>query len=308
VVAGVASPRLILGFGNGNKFGNRIGFGNGIGLGFGFGFGFGFGLGFGFRLGLGLGLGFGLGFGFGFGLGLGLGLGPRIPVRGGRGTVRGVAAPLRYHFDFISPYAYLGWQGIHALAERHGRVVEPVPVLFAALLDAHGHKGPAEIAPKRVYIFKNVLRVAHRLGVPLQPPPAHPFNPLLGLRVAALPLPAEDRRRAIDALYAATWGGGEGIDTPEKVVAVLCEAALDGPTLVAEAGADDAKGRLREMTDQALRDGVFGVPTVIVDGELFWGHDSFVDIDAFLAGEDPVRPEMLERWKGLPAGARRRGA
>ena len=217
-------------------------------------------------------------------------------------------ATLALYFDFISPYAYLAWQEVHALAERHGRTVEPIPVLFAALLDAHGHKGPAEIAPKRVYIFKHVLRVAHRLQVPLQPPPAHPFNPLLALRVAGLPHAPADRRRIIDALYRETWSGGSGVDTPDKVAHVLTAAGFDGPALVAAASHDEAKARLRTQTEAALDAGVFGVPTIIVDDELFWGHDAFPDIDRYLSGHDPVKPEALERWKGLPASARRPGS
>ena len=114
-----------------------------------------------------------------------------------------MSAPLRFYFDYISPYAYLAWTQIHALAARHGRTVEPVPVLFAALLDANGQRGPAEIPRKRVYIFKDTLRTAHLLGVPLGGPKTHPFNPLLALRVSSLPMEPETRRRLIDKLYAA---------------------------------------------------------------------------------------------------------
>ncbi len=56
---------------------------------------------------------------------------------------------LTFYFDYISPYAYLAWTQIHRLAERHRRDVDPVPVLLAALLDANGQKGPAEIVRKR---------------------------------------------------------------------------------------------------------------------------------------------------------------
>ena len=77
---------------------------------------------------------------------------------------------LRFHFDYLSPYAYLAWTQIHALAQRHGRTVEPVPTLFAALLAHGGTKGPAEIPAKRIYVFKDALRTARLLGVPLQLP------------------------------------------------------------------------------------------------------------------------------------------
>src|SRR5215468_8820411 len=90
------------------------------------------------------------------------------------------------HFDFLSPYAYLAWCALPALAERYGQTIRPVPTLLAALL-AHGQtRGPAEIPAKRVYVFKDTLRSAALMGVPLSPPPSHPFNPLLALRVAGL--------------------------------------------------------------------------------------------------------------------------
>ncbi len=62
--------------------------------------------------------------------------------------------PIRILFDFVSPYAYLAWAQIHALAARRSRTVEAVPVLFAAMLNTYGNKGPAEIPPKRIYLFK----------------------------------------------------------------------------------------------------------------------------------------------------------
>lgn len=212
---------------------------------------------------------------------------------------------IAFYFDVISPYAYLAWTRIHALAERHQREVEPVPILFAALLDHFGHKGPAEIAPKRIYVFKNVVRLAHGLGVPLSPPPAHPFNPLLALRIASLDGDPDIRRRRIDALFRAVWGGGPGVTEPDAVARVLSEAGFDGDELVARAQDATTKARLRQYTDAALASGVFGVPTVLADGEVFWGVDALPHVDAFLAGDDPVTGDDLERWLALPVQASR---
>jgi 2-hydroxychromene-2-carboxylate isomerase len=215
------------------------------------------------------------------------------------------AAPIRFLFDYLSPYAYIAWTQVHSLAERNGRTVEPVPVLFAALLGAYGHKGPAEIPPKRVYVFKHVLRTAARLGLPLQPPPGHPFNPLLALRASSLPMAEDVRRGFIDRLFAATWAGGPGIEDPSVVARLASEVGLEGPAIVAAAGSDDAKARLRSQTEMALAAGAFGVPTILVGDELFWGYDSFVDVEMFLRGQDPIRVSELVRWAGLPATAQR---
>jgi 2-hydroxychromene-2-carboxylate isomerase len=216
--------------------------------------------------------------------------------------------PIRFHFDYLSPYAYLAWTQIHALAERHGREVEPVPVLFAALLDAHGQKGPAEIPSKRVYVFKDAYRNAQRLGVPLVPPPAHPYNPLLALRVSSLPMDRAQRRALIDGLFAGAWGGAGGVTDRARVAEMASRAGLAGPAVVELAEQPEAKERVRRQTAEAVDAGVFGIPTMIVDGELFWGLDSLGHLERFLAGDDPIDLAHLAQWAELPAQATRPGA
>lgn len=216
-------------------------------------------------------------------------------------------ASLQFLFDFLSPYAYLVWTQVHAIAARNGLEVEPVPVLFAGLLDAHGQKGPAEIPAKRRYTFKDAARKAHALGLPpLRPPPTHPFNPLLALRVASLPLEREPRRQLIDRLFAATWVDGTGVESPASVAAAASSIGLDGAALIRAAGEPDTKARLRARTDEAIASGVFGVPTVLVRGELFWGTDGLQFVEPFLRGDEP--PHMERAWLDLQASATRKAA
>jgi 2-hydroxychromene-2-carboxylate isomerase len=217
-----------------------------------------------------------------------------------------VPAPIEFWFDFISPYAYLAWQRIHAVAEAHERELVYRPVLFAGLLNHWGQLGPAEIPPKRELVFRQVSRRAAALGVPLQPPPSHPFNPLLGLRLAALELPSEQRRRLIDTLFHATWGGGPGIADPAVVATLLERAGFAAEALITDAQSPEGKQRVLDAGAAALAAGVFGVPTMIVDGELFWGDDSFGELEQVLRGEDTLDREGLARWAALPASAERR--
>jgi 2-hydroxychromene-2-carboxylate isomerase len=214
--------------------------------------------------------------------------------------------PVRFYFDYLSPYAYLAWTQIPSLAERYGRQVEPVPILFAALLGAHGTKGPAEIPAKRVYVWKDVLRTARVLNVPLATPPAHPFNPLLALRVSSVEMTRGDCCRLVDALYRGTWGGGPGVTEPDVVAKLATDAGFDGPALVRAASTEAVKARLKVQTDEALAHGAFGVPTLLVDGELFWGYDSLGHVERRLAGQDPLGDTDVARWKDLPIGATRR--
>ena len=219
------------------------------------------------------------------------------------------SSSVRFYFDYLSSNAWLAWTQIHDLAARHGRGVEPVAVLFAGLLDAHGQLGPAEIPPKVRWMAKNNLRKAALLGVPLHPPAHHPWNPLLSLRISSLPMSEEIRRGLIDGLFRAAWVRGLHIGDPEVVAAIAEEAGLDGKAAVAQAQRLEAKERLRRQTDDAIAEGVFGVPTMIVDEELFWGYDDFPYLALFLAGKDPIRPEMLNAWKKpvTPAAVRPRG-
>jgi 2-hydroxychromene-2-carboxylate isomerase len=224
------------------------------------------------------------------------------------------ALEIVFYFDFISPYAYVAWSAVHALAARapEPRRVAPVPILFAALLDANGQKGPAEIPSKRNYTFKDAYRKGHRLGLPpLVPPPSHPFNPLVALRVASLPRfdgadGGEARRRVIDALFTTAWRDGKGIETSDDVVAALSAAGLDGAMLVREAETSEVKARLKTQTAEALARGVFGVPTLIADGEIFWGVDSLELAEARLRGQDAVPRELA--WAERPASAIRKGS
>src|SRR4029453_4157773 len=125
--------------------------------------------------------------------------------------------PIRFLFDFISSNAYLAWIQLPKLAARYGASVEPVPVLFAGLLEAHGQRGPAEGRPKARWMARNNLRKAALLGVPLHPPRFHPWNPLLPLRVCSLALPKPSRSALVGALFEGTWVRGLHLSDPEVV-------------------------------------------------------------------------------------------
>ena len=207
---------------------------------------------------------------------------------------------IRFLFDYISPNAYLAWTQLPELAAKYGAVVEPVPVLFAGLLEAHGQLGPAEVRPKAMWMARNNGRKAVQLGVPLQPPVYHPFNPLLSLRISSLPLPGGERRALIDALFQAVWVHRVHVSDPEAVEKVLTAAGFSGAELVARAQEPEAKARLRAQTDDAIAAGVFGVPTMLVGSELFWGYDDFPYLELYLAGKDPLEGREVANRPGPP--------
>lgn len=215
---------------------------------------------------------------------------------------------IRFLFDYVSPYAYLAWMTLPELLTRYELSVEPVPVLFAGLLNAHGNFGPAEIPAKRRYMIDDVLQTAHMLDVPIRPPSCHPFNPLLALRVTACRNGESGQDAIIDACFRSAWRDALDLSEPAALRAILDDLDMDGAALLEQAALPAAKDQLRCNTDNAIAAGVFGVPTFVLEGQLFWGVDSLSKIEAKLRGEDILDRELSTYWKQhVRSSAKRRG-
>ena len=203
-----------------------------------------------------------------------------------------------WYFDYISPFAYLQWRRLRI----EPRITpEPVPILFAAVLDHVGQKGPAEIPGKRTFTYRFVHWQARRAGVPLRFPPAHPFNPMAALRLS---IAAGNTPEAIDAIYAHLWADGRRGDDAESLAPVA--KALGIADVAGAIGDPAVKARLRANTDAAIAAGVFGVPTLRIGAELFWGNDASAMVEDWLAHPDRFAGAEYQRIAALPSGVERR--
>lgn len=216
--------------------------------------------------------------------------------------------PQRLYFflDFVSHNAWLAWHQIGALVERHGLVLEPVPVVFGAMLKAHEQLGPAEVPPKRDWMIRNVLRKARLGGIPIAPPASHPFSSLLALRLVCCELSPTARVDLCTRLFRAAWAESRPLQDPATLTAILQEAGLDAAALLAQAQAGPAKSRLRDHTESALAAGIFGVPAMRVRGADFWGYDDFEHLERHLRGEEPVVDADLDPWRRVRPSVERR--
>lgn len=189
---------------------------------------------------------------------------------------------LVFWFDFVSPFAYLAFERLPQVLQGPSWEVEYRPLLFAGLLKHWGQKGPAEIEPKRAWTFRQVHWLAARHGIDLQTPAQHPFNPLPLLRLAwaCAPEGGTPNRRVVEALFRHVWQGGGDATDPQRLAALTVALAP-----VRDPQGDEVKQALRASGDEALRRGVFGVPTIELEGRLFWGLDSLEMVAAALAGE-----------------------
>ena len=101
----------------------------------------------------------------------------------------------KWYFDFVSPFAYLHLPQFSGLPDE--LEVIPVPVLFSGLLKHWGQLGPAEIPPKRRFVYRYFKWNADRLDIPFKMPPRHPFNPLPSLRLCLAAGCELDHARAV---------------------------------------------------------------------------------------------------------------
>lgn len=199
-----------------------------------------------------------------------------------------------WYFDFVSPFSYLQCERL----QPHAASIRPHPVLFAAILDANGQKGPAEIVAKRVFTYRFVVWQAKALGIPLRFPHAHPFNPIPLLRLA---IACDCRLDAIARIFRFVWRDGRLPDLPIEWAELAHQVGI--PDAEARIADPDVKDALRRETDAAITRGIFGVPTIAAGSELFWGVDATEMALAYMhAGGRYDDPEYA-RVADLPAAA-----
>lgn len=235
------------------------------------------------------------------------------PVPLDRTPAGGPLHDIRFFYDPISPYAHLAFERLPEALMGHSVRVRYQPVLFAALLKARGQLGQAEIPGKREWTYRQVSWLAHHHGVVLDMPAEHPFNPLpllrLGLSCAVDACPGETNRWVTEQLLHHVWRGGLSASDPTRLAELRerlqAHMAARGRLWV-EPDSDAVKQRLRANTDEALALGLFGVPSLVVNQQVFWGLDALPMLRACLEGDAWFARGEWARAADRPAGVQRR--
>jgi 2-hydroxychromene-2-carboxylate isomerase len=219
---------------------------------------------------------------------------------------------IRFFYDPISPYAHLAFERLPEALMGHSVRVRYQPVLFAALLKAHGQLGPAEIAGKREWTYRQAGWLAHHHGVALDMPAEHPFNPLallrLGLSCASDDAPGDTSRWVTEQLLHHVWQGGRSAADPQRLADLQARlqdhmAQCGRPWLAPDS--DAVKQRLRANTEQALALGLFGVPSIVSGERVFWGQDALPMLRACLDGDAWFDGPAWGAASQLPVGVQR---
>lgn len=194
------------------------------------------------------------------------------------------AKPIEFYFDFSSPYGYLASCQIDAVGARHGRRVLWRPYLMGAAMKLTGRK-PLVVQPMVAdYARTDLARSARRAGVKFSLPDPFPVATVAACRAYywLLDRDEEQARSLAQALYVSFFVEGRNIGESEVVIDVANALGIDREALSAALEDPAVKGRLKEVTDDAIARGIFGSPFFIVEGEPFWGNDRLREVDEWL--------------------------
>ena len=215
---------------------------------------------------------------------------------------------IHFYFDFISPYAWLAFQAMPKALEGIDHRVTYHPVLFGALLKHHGQLGPAELPGKRDWTYRQVLWLAQQQGTELKMPASHPFNSLALLRMAvAASENGQPNRYVVETIFKHVWC--DGLEATDVGRMENLQKHLSSQP--ARAGkfkdpqSSETKQLLQQGTDSAIAQGLFGVPSMVVDGKIFWGQDALPMLRAYLKGHPWFETSEWRDVGQLPVGIRR---
>ena len=194
-----------------------------------------------------------------------------------------------FYFDFGSLNAYLAWRLLPDIEQRTGARFEQVPVLLGGIFKATGNRSPVEayagIPAKLAYEFREIDRFVARHGIDeFNMNPHFPVNTLMLMRGAVAAEAMELQEAYVAAIFHFMWENPRKLDDPDVLEAALEEAGLPAEELIELAGDQNVKDELIANTREAVEQGVFGLPSFIVGGELFFGKDRLRDVEEAILG------------------------
>ena len=188
-----------------------------------------------------------------------------------------------FYFDVHSPWSYLASVLIGPLARRRGARIEWRPIHLANLMDRTGGLRPLEQTPARVaWYMQDIADRMAQHGLPYDPHPDYPLRPSRALRCCVHAAERGCADAFVRAVMRGYWVEKKDISDLAVLQAIAGEVGL-GPRPVAEIVSDGAfKAAVARNTDEAIARGVFGVPSFLFDGKLFFGSDRMDQLDLAL--------------------------
>lgn len=180
---------------------------------------------------------------------------------------------VEFYYDYGSPTAYLAWTQLPGICAEAGAELVHMPVLLGGIFKAVDSTTPVTVKPKGAWMFDDISRYAKRYGVPFAMNPHFIFTTLAVMRGAIW----AKKTGAIDAytaaMFRASWEQGRDVNDPEQIADIVSGAGLGADAMASAIQDPEIKQGLIDATTEAVERGLFGAPTMFVDGEMHFGQD-----------------------------------
>ena len=194
---------------------------------------------------------------------------------------------LEFYFDFGSPTAYLAHKRLQQLSAQYDLLIDYKPMLLGGVFKATGNTTPVAIPAKGQYMLAHDLpRFARRYNVPLNINPHFPINTLHLMRAAIAAQRLDCMPAYVDAMFDAVWVDGKNMGELDVIAQTLADNELDSEALMALSQDPEVKAQLISNTDAAVERGIFGAPTLFMDGEMYFGQDRLDFVEEALQAQD----------------------
>ena len=190
---------------------------------------------------------------------------------------------LHFYFDFGSPTAFLANARLRQLQQKYEVKINYNPVLLGGIFKATGNSSPVMVAAKGEYMLKHDLpRYARKYGVSLKFNPHFPINTLQLMRAATALHSSENFNHFVDIIFNSIWVEGLNMGDEEVVKSTLSKNNFKTSEILANISSDSVKQMLITNTQRAVDRGLFGVPTIFINNEMFFGQDRLDFVEEIL--------------------------
>ncbi len=195
-----------------------------------------------------------------------------------------MAKTVEFYFDFGSPYSYIAYKALPAVAAAQRAQIAWRPMLLGGVFKATGNHSPVEVPAKGKWLQQDLQRWATHYAAPFRHNPHFPINTLMLMRGAAgMQLRNADFPKYVETMFSAMWEQARNLNDAQEVAAVLRAAGFDAAEFESLVGDPAVKEKLKSDTERAVARGVFGAPTFFVGDDMFWGQDRLDFVAAALA-------------------------
>ena len=184
-----------------------------------------------------------------------------------------MAKNIEFYFDFGSPTAYLAFTQLQLIAEKNKINLEYYPILLGGVFKATGNNPPASVPAKGKYMMVDLQRFADKYKVPYKRNPYFPVNTLSLMRGAVSYQEDGDFLKYVNVMFKNMWIEPKNLNDDEVLKKVLIDNNFDADDFIKRISDQNTKNKLISNTENAVKKGAFGAPTIFVGDEMFFGQD-----------------------------------